>query len=260
MKYGGLELPVSAAVLAAAVAIGAATGPLAAQILTGRVLDEVTDTPVIGALIIVVDERGDRILQAESDSVGRYRLRLPGPGAYRLAAERLGYEQGETPLLDLSFEGGRTLDLVLTPTPIGLGELEAKVSSERALERSLRHFGIAPGELSRTRIVTTEEIEAVAAARDFGDVLSRQNIAGLQVFRDAHKGDLVTCVQVRISAGCATIVIDGVVASLHRAALLPAEAWETMVVLLPHQAGLLFGTQEQGRGAVLLFSRGRTWR
>lgn len=248
------------AIAALPAAVWVVPGSLLAQTLTGRVLDEVTEAPVIGVLVTLADRQGELVLQTESDSMGRYRIGLPGPGAYQLATERLGYEPGETPLLDLSFQGSRMLDLMIRPMPLPLPGLAPTVSLEERIEASLRRFGIAPGQLPRTRIVTMSEIESVATARDFGDVLRRQNIPGLWVYRLPPPRNLVACIQIRSGAGCATIVIDGAVAPLERAAVLPPEAWESMVVLQPQEATLVFGTSSTGGGAILLFSRGRAWR
>lgn len=234
--------------------------PLAGQTLVGRVLDEYTEVGVPGVRVVLVDESGRGVLDVESDSAGYYRLQVPGPGAFSIGTTRLGYEEGRTPLLDLSFEGSRTLDLVLTPAPVALDRLDVTVSAEEALERELQSYGIVPGMLPRTRIVTQEEIEAVVGAKDFAAVLGRQNIAGIQVARMDPLPRVCVKMGEGWSSGCAILVVDGIVTPpntrIQQAMLIPPEGLAAIVVLKPYEATLQFGGAG-GNGAVLIFTKGR---
>lgn len=234
--------------------------PLAGQVLTGRVVDEYTGAGVPGAHVVLIDDAGRDVLDADTDSIGRYRLELRGSGAFSLRVTRLGYEEGRTPPINLSFQGSRTLDLVVTPLPVTLPGFDVTVSAEEALERELRMFGVVPGQLPRSRIVTQEEVEAVPGAGDFADVLVWQNVPGIRVARM----DPLPAVCVKMgegwSSGCAVLVVDGIVtppaARVMQAMLIPPEGIAAIVVLKPSEAALQFGGAG-GNGAVLIFTKAR---
>lgn len=75
-----------AVVLSSAVA----AGPLSAQEIAGDVVDD-TRTPVPSVRITILDRRGAPVAEATSDSVGFFRVALPGPGSYDMRASRPGY-------------------------------------------------------------------------------------------------------------------------------------------------------------------------
>lgn len=84
----------------------------------GRVVDAQSQQPVAGAQLLVLDERGQPVTQAEADGRGAFRLQLP-PGSYRyrvVADER-------APLLPVAFSietGKLTSALVQLPPPAQL--------------------------------------------------------------------------------------------------------------------------------------------
>ncbi len=65
---------------------------LQAQIVRGRVTQETSAAPVIGALVeLVFADSGDvRAASALSDGSGAFELRAPAPGRYRIGAKRIG--------------------------------------------------------------------------------------------------------------------------------------------------------------------------
>ncbi|HEX9164452.1 MAG TPA: carboxypeptidase regulatory-like domain-containing protein, partial [Gemmatimonadales bacterium] len=64
--------------------------PLAGQTVEVRVTEEVTGTPAAGAIVRLLRDT-TVVVQGLADGVGRIVVRSPGPGWYRLKADRIGY-------------------------------------------------------------------------------------------------------------------------------------------------------------------------
>ena len=249
-----------------AVAAGLLWAPVAqGQTVAGRVLDESTDRPVDGAMVLLVDREGEGRARAESDSLGRFALRAPAPGDYTLVASRLGYERAQTPLLRIEGDALPRIDLLMRAQPIGLEGLEVRVDAA-AVRRELRLFGVDTDLLPPARMVTREEILARQGSVDLAAVLQWQRIPGLTVRRTENianpSAPVAPCVIVaraRTGGGqdrCALYVVDGVPDPGGRLFWNLAETdVEAIVVLLPTEATTLFGTGGGG-GVVLVLTRG----
>lgn len=75
--------------------------PLAAQTLSGRVIDSETREPVSAAAVHLL-KAGTELFSTGSDSAGTFRIALPGAGTYVLRMVRLGYEPVLTPPIDVA--------------------------------------------------------------------------------------------------------------------------------------------------------------
>jgi len=112
-------------------------GTLRAQTFDGRVLDAQDDTPVGTALVRLVDDQRELRGVSVADSLGRYRIEAPGPGVYRLQAERLGYVGMETPLLEAGHAAGiYPLDLLVRRAPLPIEGLEVRAIPELVERRA----------------------------------------------------------------------------------------------------------------------------
>ena len=107
-RAGGAHPPLRWVFLATL--LGAAS-PLPAQTIVGRVVDESTETPILGAIVSLVTFTGEVDAQTLADDEGGFRITPTRVGEYYLEAARLGYETGRTPLLMLEMEGTVPLDL-----------------------------------------------------------------------------------------------------------------------------------------------------
>jgi hypothetical protein len=98
--------------------------PASAQMVLGRVVDEGTGEGVSLARIAVLVGDSVAVGPSAADQEGRFRLRLPGPGTYRLQVERLGYPLHTT----LEFRAGPfeevEVQIPIAPEPIPLAPLE----------------------------------------------------------------------------------------------------------------------------------------
>lgn len=125
--------------LAAAMGALVAPAPGVAQIFQGRVLDVESETPVATALVRLLDDGGRDVGFSLADSLGAYRLAAPGPGAYRLLAERIGYAASETPLLEVTNpDGVYPVDLTARRVPLPIAGVEVTVARQQELERAVQ--------------------------------------------------------------------------------------------------------------------------
>lgn len=129
------EMPHSSArsiVMALLLCVG--SGPLQAQIVTGQLVDVNANRPVAAAFIQLLDSAGVRRAGAITDSLGRFALKAKEAGAYRLRAQRLGYESVTSPVLRL---GATPLHYVfeLNPRALVLPAVDARSEDSRGCER-----------------------------------------------------------------------------------------------------------------------------
>ena len=237
--------------------------PLHAQTLAGRVLDEVRESPVSGALVVLLDRAGEERAQALSDDAGNFVLAPPVAGEYYLAATRIGYQPTRSPLIALRMEGTAPIELMMQPAPIGLEGFEVEVDAEGRAAEELRFSGVEPRDLGQ-RFVSQAEIQAVQVKQDVGSVLEYQAIGGMRVIRPENlnpgSDDLGLCVSLqraRRGSGmgtCAMVVLDGVPIRGDVALLLDPETVGAMAVLLPVEATTLYGTMG-ARGALLIWTK-----
>jgi len=104
-------------------AILALAPPAAAQTLLGSVLDDLTGAPVTRARVLLVDSAARAVARGESDETGRVVLVAPGPGVFRIYADRLGYEEMLSDTFSLPGTGSVALELRLAPFPLELDPL-----------------------------------------------------------------------------------------------------------------------------------------
>ena len=95
-----------------------------AQTVRGVLVEEGTRAPIEGGFVVLADEHGRGLgggVGALSDASGRFVLRAPGPGRYRLRAERIGFESTLSTLIELAV--GETVDHVMV-VPVQAVQLE----------------------------------------------------------------------------------------------------------------------------------------
>lgn len=218
-------------------------GSLLAQTVEGRVLDEEDERPVPTALVRLVDEGGQARAVTAADSTGRYRVQAPGPGIYRLQAERIGYEGMETPLLEMQrADQTYPVDLMVRRSPVPIRGLEV---TNREVDRRLRLLiGISPGSLRWDPIRDGALRRHVEQAHDLTDVVRWGNYAGIEV-RRSRDGP---CYLVR-RFGCMGVYLDGFRLTPGATELVSLDMLHTILVLGPHES------LQYPSGAVLMYTR-----
>jgi hypothetical protein len=75
----------------AAYALLAVACPAAAQTVRVQAIEAETRRPIPGAIVALIDSLERRLAQGLTSESGRLQLRAPGPGTYRLRADRIGH-------------------------------------------------------------------------------------------------------------------------------------------------------------------------
>jgi Carboxypeptidase regulatory-like domain len=240
-----------------------------AQEIRGRVLDEFTDLPIAGALVLLLDAENEVVARETSGDDGAFHLQAPA-SSYRLQILASGYAAGGTPSFPLRVGDVLPLDLLLEPRPVSLPGLE--VSATR-YQRDLRRLGVSPDQLG-ARVITRAAIDQRQSARDVGDILAWESIPGVRVVRGENlttmngvrpggvspQRTLSLCVTVPRATRfdgykeCAVLVLDGRVTTEESISLIDPAEIEMIVVLTPVEATQLFGTGATG-GAVAIYTR-----
>lgn len=118
-----------AATLAVSALANAFATPVVAQTVRGTVVTEGSGEPVPGALTILLDTDGGRVAAGLSGPHGEFELTAPGPGSYRVSAERIGYTTSYTPFFDLSANAVVVRTVVASVEPVSLGSIHVTARS-----------------------------------------------------------------------------------------------------------------------------------
>ncbi len=81
----------------AAIGLVLATSRLAGQQVLGHAVRDTDASPIAEALIILLDDRSQERARTVTGPSGRFELRLPQPGQYRVRLQRIGQRGWETP-------------------------------------------------------------------------------------------------------------------------------------------------------------------
>jgi hypothetical protein len=233
-----------ATLLVALAGLAVAPDAGAGQTIQGHVVDAGDGRGVATAIVRLVDESGEQRAVSAADSSGAYRIMAPGPGVFRLRAERIGYVSMETPLLEAeSEEKVYPLDLVMEASPVPIPGLE--VTTEQ-IDRQLRLLtGIDPS-LMRWQPLRQEALRShVERAHDLTDLMRWGNFVSIEV-RESFDGP---CYLAR-RYGCLPVYLDGFSLTPETFDLVPLDMLNTVVVLAPNES------IAYPRGAVLMYSAG----
>jgi hypothetical protein len=174
--------------------------PVAAQTLSGRVVEAVTETAIPGATLRLLDPAGNSVSSTIAGSTGGFVLSAPAGVDYTVTVEHIGYTPFTHGPVQLDGEGVAEMVLRLTIEVIPLNPLNVEVEARvRKLERV--------GFYDRKRLGLGSFIEydqIGVQARTAADVLRR--VAGLRLVAQGYFTD----VQTRGAGTCRPgIYIDG---------------------------------------------------
>lgn len=133
--------------------VAAAQAPLEAQSIAGRVVRSTDGAPILGVVVLLLD--GAELVRARtlSDIEGRFVVRAPSPGTYRLRTLRIGYTA--TTGAPIVVRGDTTVRVALDQIPV---RLPAVTAQERAACSENLGSGLA------TAILWEEARTAILAA------------------------------------------------------------------------------------------------
>jgi hypothetical protein len=180
-----------AIVVALAVASAAAGRPADAQVVTGRVVESVSNRPLRDVSVMLLSAEGRVLVRSVSDSSGLFWMRAPRFGAFRLTAEHIGMVPVTTEPLALS-EGATEVVLRMAETAVPLDPLTVEARGRAAdlgplrgyYERMLWNQRAGVG-----RFITRDEIEARGPG-NISDML--REVPRLSVTRARGTGPFVT--------------------------------------------------------------------
>jgi hypothetical protein len=98
-----------------------------AQTVVGDVADD-AGAPLSGVLVRLLDEQGVRRGGTLSNQEGRFIIRAPASGSYRLIAERIGLSSSSTAIFQLAVDTPHRISIRLEPSAI---QLDGIVATER---------------------------------------------------------------------------------------------------------------------------------
>lgn len=184
-------------------AVLAAGGGLSAQEgATGTVLGTVTDrdtgTPLTGAFVTLLDREGVRRGAALTDESGRFVLRAPAPGSYRLRAERIGAEGVLSDFFDITPGQVVVANLSTRPSAVSLAGVEVTGESRCDLRGASGSATVRLWEEARKALEVAEWVDDVGYVyetvswervldADARRVLEEQTTSGIQVGRGAFR-------------------------------------------------------------------------
>ena len=106
---------------------------LPGQVVNGRVIDGNTRQPLAAVSLQLLE--GDRaIASATTDSLGRFSLRAPDRGRYRVAATRIGYADAVSNYIELVVGEAVTAEMQLSSEAVKIAPLTLDVPRDRYLE------------------------------------------------------------------------------------------------------------------------------
>lgn len=141
MAEGCMRWPGTAFVVVLVLSVG--TVPtVAAQTVTGVLVDGSTGRGIPGAFVTLIDPTGREVASRLTNADGLYQVQAPGPGRYTLRAERIGYTPGESSPFDLAVDERVTYRFEISVTAVQLEGIRVPTRSRCAAHPS-RNEGMA---------------------------------------------------------------------------------------------------------------------
>lgn len=136
--------------------LSAQTVPARSEAIEGVLVDPRTGEPVAGALVVLLRRSSERVAAALTGPDGRFRVAAPGPGRYRLRAERVGFASTTTPEIEVG--AGKTVTYRMSTVSTGV-TLEGVTA-----EAGGRRCQVRPEDGGRTQVLWQEARKALEGA------------------------------------------------------------------------------------------------
>jgi hypothetical protein len=220
---------------------------LGAQLFEGRVVDEEDGRPIATALVRLLTPELEALALVVADELGYYRIQVPGPGRYHLAAERIGFDPVTSHLLEVTDpEGTYSIDIGMRSVPLPLSGFVVTAERFAEIERGIAHeIGALPKSL-RVPPLMRPDIEAhLDKAHNLTDVVRWSDVPSITV-QETKDGP---CFQWRLRQ-CIEVYLNGFHIDPAFVDALPLDMLETIVFVMPSES-IVYGS-----GAVLLYTEG----
>lgn len=132
----------------------------------GRVADQDTRSPVSGAFVTLLDSEGVRRGGVLTDQTGRYILRAPAPGRFRVRVERIGVESLFSDWFQVTPGQVVSQDLMTHPAAVALAGVEVTGESRCDLRGAGGSATVALWEEARKALEVAEWVDAAGYIYD----------------------------------------------------------------------------------------------
>lgn len=150
----------------AALTCVAARGAVA-QELRGRAVDAHGGAPVAFGEAALLSDQGIPVAAVVADSAGRFVLRAPVAGEYRVVVHRYGYEETRSPLMILEDGRAYEIEVEVRPLPVSLPGVELSVVNEAETIQWLRRaWGGHPNAAKGFRLIQGARLEEAKSKSD----------------------------------------------------------------------------------------------
>jgi hypothetical protein len=167
---------------------------LAAQVVTGAVRDAESGDPIVAAIVSLLGRNDGALVKVATNEAGEFRIVPPGPGQYRLRAQRIGYATTTTDILQVAASDLARLELSLSTEPVPLAPLIVDIASRPwwEYERPDEVWGFYErmeyfGQTGFARFLTIEDLEFQRRSPAWM-ILSNQIGFGIRAEFEAHRG------------------------------------------------------------------------
>jgi hypothetical protein len=123
--------------LTALLALPVLAGAVGAQSIRGRVLRSVDQSPLVGVVVLLLDDQSEVRSRTLSSAQGLFVLRAPSPGTYRIQTLRIGFRAHTTDPIALRSDTAFTLSLDQLPVQLPSITAQETASCRENPERSL---------------------------------------------------------------------------------------------------------------------------
>lgn len=130
--------------------------------ISGQVLDDITGLPVPGATVTLLDTRELRAGRAQTDSSGRFYLRISAAGGYFLRTERPGYQGATSNRITVAPDDTVEVELRVSTRSVLLAPLTVVSASQQVMrDHQLAGFEWRRDKQPFGRYLGPEEIERI---------------------------------------------------------------------------------------------------
>lgn len=142
--------------LALALQVAASSAP--AQAIRVRTVEVETGRTIAGAIVVLLDSAGRRVVQGLTDDLGRITFPAPVPGSYRLKADRIGHPGVIGPFFNSADVGPITLEMPAERFELPeLAVAATSVCGRRENDETARLWGEIRKALSASEITSSSE-------------------------------------------------------------------------------------------------------
>lgn len=218
-----------------------------AQVVRLTVVDSATAEGIADAAVAMMDARGQIVSSGLTRSGGVLQLKPRATGSFSVLVRRLGYRPTASEPFGLM--GTDTTVVQVRMPRIAQFLPEMAIRSEREAIRNEKFFGLKIGTLSATVIAPTQVDRAVLGAKDYTDLIARNQSAGFAVDYERK------CVMSTrgYPDGCLPVIVDGLLVG-NTAEVLPPEVIDYIIILRGNEVGVMYGSIGS-QGAVVVFTK-----